>query len=263
MQMRTHTAVWLDRLLGSAALFGVSALWFTARLNGLLPGLLLAAVLTALLLYAVALLSRRVRGGRRVQEQRTGERRAALYALTMLPYPDALEYAVQALMEAYPLTRLYAVQNLQYLTDAANHRIAAALYQTPQPIDIAQVHIFHRKRRDAHGVLLCVCGATDAAQTYAASLKPPLRLLDLRALPLPDELLRSEPARRIKKQRGLAQVLTNILNPARALRYLTLGALLLLVYLLTDRLTALLPALMLVLLALLSKRRTSPRETLF
>ena len=263
MQMRTHTAVWLDRLLGSAALFGVSALWFTARLNGLLPGLLLAAVLTALLLYAVALLSRRVRGGRRVQEQRAGERRAALYALTMLPYPDALEYAVQALMEAYPLTRVYAVQDLQYLTDAANHRIAAALCQTPQPIDIAQVHTFHRKRRDAHGVLLCVCGATDAAQTYAASLKPPLRLLDLRALPLPDELLRSEPARRIKQQRGLAQALTNMLNPARALRYLTLGALLLLVYLLTDRLTALLPALLLVLLALLSKRRTSPRETLF
>ena len=54
-----------------------------------------------------------------------------------------------------------------------------------------------------------------------------------------------------------------MLNPARALRYLTLGALLLLVYLLTDRLTALLPALLLVLLALLSKRRTSPRETLF
>ena len=119
------------------------------------------------------------------------------------------------------------------------------------------------KRRDAHGVLLCVCGATDAAQTYAASLQPPLRLLDLRTLPLPDELLHSEPARRIKKQRGLAQALTNMLNPARTLRYLTLGALLLLVYLLTDRLTALFPALMLVLLALLSKRRTSPRETLF
>ena len=85
MQMRTRTAVWLDRILGSAALFGLSALWFTARLNGLLPGLLLAALLTGLLLYGCALLSRRVQGGRRAQEQRAGERRAALYALTMLP----------------------------------------------------------------------------------------------------------------------------------------------------------------------------------
>ncbi|MGN1249505.1 MAG: hypothetical protein ACI4XW_05445 [Candidatus Spyradocola sp.] len=263
MQMRTRTAVWLDRLLGAAALYGLSALWFTARLNGLLPGMLLAAVLTALLLYAGALLSRRVRGGRRAREQRAGERRAALYALTMLPYPDALEYAVQALTEAYPLTRLYTVQNLQYLTDTANHRIAAALYQIPQPADIEQVHTFHRERRDAHGVLLCVCGATDAAQSYAASLLPPLRLLDLRTLPLPNALLHSEPARYIKKQRGLAQALANVLSPTRALRYLTLGALLLLVYLLTDRLTALFPALVLVLLALLSKRRASPQETLF
>ena len=263
MQMRTRTAVWLDRILGSAALFGLSALWFSARLNGLLPGLLLAALLTGLLLYGCALLSRRVQGGRRAQEQRAGERRAALYALTMLPYPDALNFAVQALTEAYPLTRLYAVGKLQYLTDSAGHRIAASLYTVPQPVDVAQVHAFHMERRDAHGVLLCVCGATDAAQAYAGGLQPPLRLLDLRTLPLPDALLHSEPARQIKKQRGLAQALASALSPARSLRYLALGALLLLVYLLTNRLTALFPALVLVLLALLSKRRSSLQEELF
>lgn len=263
MQTRTRTAIWLDRFLGGSALFGVSALWFSSRLNGLLSGILLAALFTALLLYGYTLLSRRVRGGRRMQEQRASERRAALYALTMLPYLDALDYAVQALADTYSLTHLYTIGRQQYLTDRAQHRIAAALFQSPQPVEVAQVHAFHRERRDAHGVLLCVCGATDTAQSYAASLQPPLRLLDLRVLPLPDALLHSEPAQRIKNQRGFAQALANALSPARTLRYLTLGALLLLFYLLTGRLTALLPALLLVLLALLSKRRNSVQEDLF
>ena len=263
MQMRTRTAIWLDRLLGSAALFGLSALWFSSRLNGLLPGLLLALLLTSLLLYGCFLLNRRVQGGRRARQQRAGEQRAALYALTMLPYADALNYAVQALTEAYLLTRLYTVGKLQYLADCAGHRIAVSLYTVPQPASVAQVHAFHKLRRDAHGVLLCVCGASDSAQTYANSLRPPLRLLDLSELPLPDALLHSEPARQIKKQRGIARALAYALSPAQSLRLFSLGALLLLVYLLTGRFTSLLPALGLILLALLGKRRSDPQETLF
>ena len=52
MQARTRAAVWMDRIMGGAALFGVTAVWFAAKLECLLPALMLAGGWTALVFYA-------------------------------------------------------------------------------------------------------------------------------------------------------------------------------------------------------------------
>lgn len=263
MQARTRAAVWMDRIMGSAALFGVSAVWFAAKLECLLPALLLAGGWTALMFYAVSLIKRRISGKRLVQERRAREQRAALYALTMLPYPEALAHAVQGLESAYSLSSLFTLGELHYVADEAHRRIAVRLIQCPQPATIAHVHDFHRERQQDYGVLICTGGVTAEAQAYAEALSPPVRLLDAHQLPLPEALMQSQPAKQAQKQRRAASILAMALRPTLTLRYVLLSILLLLVYLITDRLSALLPALALQLLALLSKGGSSAQEALF
>jgi hypothetical protein len=263
MQTRTRASRWLDRILGGAILYSLCFLWFAARLGRLIPALLLALTLTLLAFWSARLFRSRVTGRRTKREVRDRERQAALYALTMLPYGEALAYAVQALMDAYPLKSLFCLDGLHYLSDARERRIAVKLLQSPQPASLAEAHAFHRERGTALGALVCPGGASREAMEYAAALTPPLKLIPAGDLPLPAALLGSAPAKEAQKRRTAASVLAMVFRPAQALRYMMLGFALVVAYLLTDRLTCLIPALALVFLALISKGREEPRGELF
>ncbi len=263
MQARTRASLWLDRILGGAILFILSFLWFAARLGRLIPAVLLALILTLLAFLSLRLFRRRMTGRRNKREVRDRERQAALYALTMLPYGEALAYAVQALMDAYPLKSLYDLDGLHFLSDAKERRIAVRLLQSPQPATLSDAHAFHRERGAALGVLVCPGGMTREAQEYASALTPPLKLISAGELPLPEALLGSVPAKEAQKRRTAASILAMILRPAQAARYMMLGFLLIVAYLMTGRLTCLIPALITVFLALICKGRQEPRGELF
>ena len=186
MQARTKAARALDRALGAAMLCGLSFLWFATRLGALWPAAALAAALTALAAYALHLYRRRRSRRLDAERARAGQRRAAVYRLTMLPEKTALCQAAEALRRAYALTPAGARASVRLFTDAKGRRIAAGLHQSPQPADVREVHDFHRARGEDHGVLICAGGATEAAKSYAGSLEPPLRLLEAERLPLPD-----------------------------------------------------------------------------
>lgn len=263
MQRRTNAAKWMDRIFGVLILLSVSFLWFAVRLERLIPAALLALVFTALSLYGFSLLSRHLSGRKTQREVHCRKRQAALYALTMLPYDEALDYAVQALMEAYPLKRLYTVDHIQFLSDMQQRRIAVQVSQSPQYAAVSEVHAFHKLRRNAYAVMVCAGGVSKEAGAYAQSLTPPLRLIPAQELPLPEGLYGSPPAQAAQKRRTASSILALMLRPAQALRYMMLSFLLIVAYILTDQLTCLIPALILIFLALISKRRSPSRNDLF
>lgn len=263
MQARTRPAVWLDRILGTMLLLGGSALWFWARTGKWIPALFLSIGWTALMLYARVLLARRRKKRVQGREKRTIAQRKAVYALTMLPYAQALDEAAQSLCKTYALRSLFTVGKLHYAEDSMHRRIAIQLMQCPQPVQIAQVYAFHRIRRQDFGVLLCSGGAAEDAQSYAEGLSPPLRLVDVRQLPLSEALAKAFASQCEPKQRRTASVIKRMLRPTLALRYVLLSTLLIGMYLLTDRLSVLLPALALQLLALMSRAGNTDNKKLF
>lgn len=262
MQMRTRPAQWMDRIFGSLLLLGISFLWFATRLGKLIPAALLAIVFTALVMYGLVLTAKRFSHRKIHQELRARELQAALYALTMLPYDEALPHCIQALCDAYELTRLFAVGRTHFLADPPGHRIAVQLHQSPQHVSVADVHEFHKERKTAHGALICVSGVTADANEYAQTLVPPLKIIQAKDLPLPEALTQTAPAKEAQKQRK-ASVMTLVLHPAQALRYMMLSFMLIVAFILTDRAACLIPALIMVFLALISKRRNAPKDELF
>lgn len=133
MQARTKAARALDRALGAAMLWGLSFLWFATRLGALWPAAAMAAALTALAAYALHLYRRRRSRRLDAERERAGQRRAAVYRLTMLPEKTALCQAAEALARAYALTPAGARASVRLFTDAKGRRIAAGLHQSPQP----------------------------------------------------------------------------------------------------------------------------------
>lgn len=255
MQARTKAARALDRALGAAMLWGLSFLWFATRLGALWPAAALAAALTALAAYALHLYRRRRSRRLDAERARAGQRRAAVYRLTMLPEKTALCQAAEALARAYALTPAGARASVRLFTDAKGRRIAAGLHQSPQPADVREVHDFHRARGEDHGVLICAGGATEAAKSYAGRLEPPLRLLEAERLPLPDPPKCDAPRAAAKK--GPAAVLARLPGEERAPRCLLLAALLMIAYILLDARSCLLAALLLLFLALAGRGRAA------
>ena len=133
MQARTKAARALDRALGAAMLWGLSFLWFATRLGALWPAAALAAALTALAAYALHLYRRRRSRRLDAERERAGQRRAAVYRLTMLPEKTALCQAAEALARAYALTPAGARASVRLFTDAKGRRIAAGCTRVRSP----------------------------------------------------------------------------------------------------------------------------------
>lgn len=255
MQARTKTARALDRTLGAALLWGLSFLWFVTRLRALWPAAAMATLLTALSAYALYLYRRRTTRRRQAAQERAALRRAALYRLTMLPEKTALYQATEALRAAYRLAPAGKQGALPLFSDAQGRRIAAGLFQSPQPADVREVHEFHRARGTAFGVLLCAGGATEAAKAYAEGLQPPLRLLNAGELPLPAPSGAADIPQPHRAKKGAAAVLARLPGKERAPRCLLLAALFLTVYILLDLQSCVFAALLLLFFALAGRER--------
>lgn len=102
MQARTKAARALDRALGAAMLWGLSFLWFATRLGALWPAAALAAALTAASRRMRCTCTAAAQPPARRGAARAGQRRAAVYRLTMLPEKTALCQAAEALAGPMP-----------------------------------------------------------------------------------------------------------------------------------------------------------------
>ncbi len=261
MQARTKAARALDRALGAAALWAAGFFYFAARVKSPALSAMLSLLVTGGLLYALYLFRRRASGRQAAKREREARQRAALYALTMLPEQTALYRATEALRQAYGLAHVETRARLRILRDGQGRRIAAGLCQSPQAADVAAAHAFHRERGKKPGVLLCAGGATKEALRYAEGLRPPLRLIDLAALPLPeapaDIVPPAEDAReRIPWRRLLP-------DERSAPRCLPPALGLMTAYIFTGALSCLFAALLLLFLALAGRGRDGETPRLF
>jgi len=110
-------------------------------------------------------------------------------------------------------------------------------------------------------VLICTCAPTIAAENYALTLYPPLRLISAAGLPLDKTLAqRYRMPEKHNKKRTAASLLKA--GSAQAVRSMLFSLGMMMAYLITNRMSLLLPALALAFIALLSKMHT-PQETLF
>ncbi len=235
--MRTHISRWLDRIAGILLLFVLSFLWFATRLHGVGWAVLLAGLLTALVCWAYVLLVQRISCRKGKTQSEAARRRAAVYRLTMLPEETALSIAGTALCGAFDLQKSGANGKLVFLTDEKGQLFAAGLCQEPQPVSVNGVH--------------------------AASLPPPLRLIAADTLPFADCFSVEVSDDSLPKQRMILPLLRDAMQPARSLRYLFLGWMMILFYLFTGAWSALLPGLGLVMLSLLSKEAPRQKRRLF
>ena len=261
--MRTHISRWLDRIAGILLLFVLSFLWFATRLHGVGWAVLLAGLLTALVCWAYVLLVQRISRRKGKTQSEAARRRAAVYRLTMLPEETALSIAGTALCGAFNLQKSGANGKLVFLTDEKGQLFAAGLCQEPQPVSVNGVHAFHRLRKNTPGILICAGGSTAQAEQYAASLTPPLRLIAADTLPFADCFSVEVSDDSLPKQRMILPLLRDAMQPARSLRYLFLGWMMILFYLFTGAWSALLPGLGLVMLSLLSKEAPRQKRRLF
>ena len=181
----------------------------------------------------------------------------------MLPEETALSIAGSALCGAFNLQKSGANGKLVFLTDEKGQLFAAGLCQEPQPVSVNGVHAFHRLRKNTPGILICAGGSTAQAEQYAASLTPPLRLIAADTLPFADCFSVEVSGDSLPKQRMILPLLRDAMQPARSLRYLFLGWMMILFYLFTGAWSALLPGLGLVMLSLLSKETPRQKRRLF
>lgn len=258
MRNKTRMGIWLDRLLIILLIFALSGLWLWDRTADFAISILLSVTFTILAVYTWYLLHKKVHARNLCRDRASSLQKQACYALTMLPYSAAMRYICKALSAKHSL--LLCPEQPQMLITESGMRIRVYLHQSPQKAQVSAVHAFHRRRKNDPGVFLCA-EIEPEAQAYANSLQPPMRVLRFCELHYPEELANAYPLPDAPKQKRTAAFLLHG-DKTHAVRCMLFSFGLLLLYLLTEGLLFLFPALLLSYYAVLIKRTGKP-ETLF
>ncbi len=249
-------AAWANILL-TAGGAGVTLFFFFAwRMRSLWQTLGLSMAVAGLLGYAAYLYMRSKPESR---QSLLRERKRQAEALCRLEGKKALELGFKALCRRYPLEPVGEGEGL-LLARYKDETVAVGLQRELDETNLRDVQAFDRRRGECRAVLLCAGSIRKEARAYAARLRPALTLVELSSLPLQGVAPEEAKARPFSGARAL---LARMLRRERALVYCQSAALLLGLFILTDRLMYLLPGLLLLFLMALSAASPMEEQELF
>lgn len=260
MQRKTRLPKVIDRLLPAMAVLAVCFVFFAARLGNLLQALLLAVLVAALFLYALALFARSRQGkGRKVKMQRQLENERVLQRIA---YDEALQRAFRGLQRAYDVRRIGTQQGAVYALHGGK-TVFVGLSQAADELNVRDVQHFDRQRGELWAVLIACAPIAKSAESYAASLRPPLVIKRAAELELGLEHKQGQVLGKQSRKEKLGAVLKGALHPARSLGYMQAALFLLALYIVSGRMIYLVPGLGCALLGSLAKNQPQAQSSLF
>lgn len=256
----------VDKSLLSVLLLLTLLVFFSQRMGNILWGGVLALPVTALLLYALWLNSRR--RGKKSHTAKVGAWH--LHNLLMDPADAALHRVAKVLAAHYNFT-ITANNNDHCIAVQNGRQITLRLLQLPEdcPADSAAILAFHRSIATEYSLLVSTSGFSEGAKVFARRLQHPIvRLIGpetllplLSPLPAPDEAVKNHTKQ--KNSITWSTFLTRIKERERSPRYLIYGLGMLAIYIIFNQWPFLIPGLACIFLAVISRRQPAQEKKLF